>query len=455
MIDDPNKNQDDLNLENLNNDMPGDFDNNSADFDDFEAKNSTLGDAWRTNPLVKVGAVVAGIVIIIGGLVLFGGKTEKAPVSSISTQSDIKEAPGTSEVSKVYREAVVETNEKDVETAQREGGSAIPVPISTSKEPVNLSDTTAESEDPLARWRRIQEERTKREQAKKETAPEATADPNAEAVKSLADAMSKQMDSVLQNITPKGPQHKQITEPKAYFSEVQKQKEDEEEAAKKKAKEAEDAEKEKADANAADTDGDGTVSAEEKAANVLIAAGTIEYAQLLIEANSDTEGPVLAQLASGPLAGSRVLGTFTSEDEYLVLTFNKVIVDGVSYPIDGLALDPKTSTPSLVTDIDHRYFKRVVLPAAAAFIEGLGSAIADSGNTNVTVSGDTVIQENEDLDTKEEIYKGVEKAAEKVGDILDQEGNRTRPLVRVAAGTPIGILFLESLEKSSNKQAQR
>ena len=136
MTDDP-KNQNDLNLDNRNNDMPGDFDNNSADFDDFESKSSgTLGDALRTNPMVKIGAVAAGLVLVLGGLMLFGGKSEKAPASMVGSSSDIKEAPGTAEVSPNYKQALEETNDKMIEDAQREGGSAIPVPINTPKNPV-------------------------------------------------------------------------------------------------------------------------------------------------------------------------------------------------------------------------------------------------------------------------------------------------------------------------------
>ena len=53
--------------------------------------------------------------------------------------------------------------------------------------------------------------------------------------------------------------------------------------------------------------------------DILIPAGTIEYAQLVLEANTDAPGPVLADIMSGPLAGSKLLGSFTSTDDYLIL----------------------------------------------------------------------------------------------------------------------------------------
>src|SRR5690606_12018046 len=51
--------------------------------------------------------------------------------------------------------------------------------------------------------------------------------------------------------------------------------------------------------------------------NIIIPAGTIEYAQLVTEANTDAPGPVMAQIASGPLAGARLIGSFQSTDNYL------------------------------------------------------------------------------------------------------------------------------------------
>ncbi len=406
----------------------GDFDGD-ADFDDFENAGGTLGDAWRKNPLVKIGIVVGGLVLISVGVVLFGGKKEPVAVSNVRGAPDVKQVPGTDEVSPEYAKAMADKNAEMTEDAMKKRESSIPVPISSPKEAMSIPGDPAVSEDPLARWRRIQEERVTRDVVKKPEAPKT--DPNAEVVKSLADAMAKQMGSILKNQEPKGPQYKLITDAEAF----KKQREEEAASAAKAAEEARAKVEEKKKAD------------EEKIVDIIQPAGQIVYAQLINQANSDAPGPVLAEIASGPLAGSRALGSFKASDENMILSFDTVIVDGVSYPANAVALDPKTANPGLASDVDHRYMERVILPGAAAFIEGIGSAIADSGNTNVTVDGGTVIQSSKDLNAKEEVFKGVEKAASKLGDVLDDRGQNLKPLVTVDAGTAIGLLFVDPVTK--------
>src|SRR6202021_599971 len=108
----------------------------------------------------------------------------------------------------------------------------------------------------------------------------------------------------------------------------------------------------------------------------IVPAGTVSYAQLLTEANSDVPGPILAQIMSGPLAGARAGGEFKTLDDYLVLHFALVNFKGKDYQIDAIALDPDTTLGGMATDVDQRYFTRVILPAAAGFMQGLGSALA-------------------------------------------------------------------------------
>jgi intracellular multiplication protein IcmE len=412
---------------------PGDFDNN--DFDDFDTgmKAGTLADLWHNNPLVKVIALVVGLILVIGLMIMFGARAPRVPTSSVGAASNLKSVPGTQEVSAVYEKAVQDVNQATVEEAEKTGKSAIPIPTTPPKQPVNLPDDQAQAEDPLARWRRIQEERTQREHLQRPATPQ---DDNAQAVKTLAQAMAKQMGSILKNLKPMEPQYKVVTQPKEWQEEQDKKASD-------------------AAASAAAAGQTAALAANAaKTVEIIVPAGQIAYAQLITQANTDAPGPVLAEVMSGPLTGDRILGSFKSTDDYLILTFDTIVIDGVSYSIDAIALDPNTANPGMVSDIDHRYMERVILPAAAAFIEGLGSAIADNGNTGVTVSGDTVISSTSKLDTKQQIYKGVEKGASKLGDILDKNAGSTKPLITVDSGTTMGILFTEPVTKDLNDPSQ-
>ncbi len=417
-----NENNDDLTAADLGADGIEDTDS----FDDFEGG----GGNKMSSPLVKVGIVVAAVAAIIGAIMLFGGKEETKTQSVVREARNVTAQPGMDAVSAEMERALQQKNEEVAEQASRTGGSAMPVPITPPQQVLEVPDMGAGAEeDPLERWRKIQEERQKREAMQaRPTAPQT--DPNAQVVDTLAKSMSQQMQTILDAQTIMEPQTEVVT-PSDWLE--------------KKAKEREE-KLEKAKAEAAQN---------QKAADVVLdilqPAGTIEYAQLITEANSDVPGPVLAQIMSGPLVGARVLGSFKVEEEYLVLTFNTIVIDGVSYSADIIALDPATTNPGLVTDIDQRYFRRVILPAAAAFVEGMGAAIAESGSTSVSVSGDTVVESEEPLDTRQEIFKGVEEASSKISEILDKDGSKVKPMVKVHAGTAIGVLFLQPVTKEQGK----
>lgn len=408
----------------------GDLDADTG-LEDFDTGGkTTFADAWRTNPMVKIGVVVGGLAVIVGGFMLFGGKSNPiAPSAMIpASQSTVKEAPG-GKVSDLYAKAVNETNEKSVEDAIRNNTSSLPVPIGPSKGKVELETNKESSEDPLERWRRIQEERTKKEQqAKVEPAAApapAPVDPYAQQKQNLSQSMAQQMQSILQSQDLKEPKMQTVTNENWLET------------------------KKKADADAVSktqVTAEAAAAAEKQAVTeILLEPGRIEYAQLVIEANSDIPGPVLAELASGPLIGNRVLGSFQKQNEYLVLHFDTVVVNGIGLSTDAIALDPETSRVGLVTDVDHKYFSRVILPAAAAFISGIGGAIANSGSTTVAAGTGTVSTAQNDLNTKQEFFKGVEKASDKLGQVLDQDSQNVQVGIRVAAGTHIGILFIRAV----------
>lgn len=431
----------------IDNDLDLDLDDlDGGGFDDFSNK-GTLGDLWRNNPMVKVGVILAAFVVIVGGVILFGGKSENLPTSRVGGGSDLTEAPGTAEVSESYRQAIEEENTRRTEEALRENSSALPMPVEPSKGTLPLQIDDTEEEDPLDRWRRMQEERIQQQQivAQQTTAPEPEPPPvdtKTPAVNAMAQAMSMQMESVLANQQIKGPHYQQITN-MTYLEGIQERERQAREAA---------LAQQQALLGSAPNDA---------IENIIIPAGTIEYAQLITEANTDAPGPVMAQIASGPLAGSRLIGTFQSTDEYITLQFNMIVIDGVSEAANAVAIDPQTTLPGMVTEIDRRYFSRIILPAAAAFVEGLGSAIADSGQTTLYIEGDTVAESTQDKDSREEVATGFEEAGQEISDLLSEEADAIRPMLRIAAGTPIGIMFItpviegDDLEEQNQRERSR
>lgn len=422
----------------MSNDVDDDFEVDDFDldgfddggFDDLNEQKGTLGDLWRNNPFVKIGVIFAAVLFLIGGIIIFGGEAEPEATSRVSPVRDVAEAPGASEVSEAIRQVTEEENVRRAEQAIRTQNSALPTPLDPPKGTIGIQIEETEEEDPLERWRRMQEERIREQQTQ---APQVQAAVDAEpevdtrtpAVNALSAAMAQQMGSILSS-QEIGTASVLNVSSADYL------------------KEKEAARLAELEASLADNDNSSVQGdAVEDNLDIILPAGTIEYAQLLTEANTDAPGPILAQIATGPLKGGRMIGSFEAQENYLTLTFNTIVIDGVDFAANGIAIDPNTTLPGVVTDIDRRYFKRIILPAAAEFITGLTSAIADSGTTTITIDGESTSSttSNDDRDNDQEVALGLEAAGDEISEILDDMVDDVEPLLRVRAGTPLGVLF--------------
>jgi intracellular multiplication protein IcmE len=406
----------------MNNDLNNDLGNDDVGFDDFDSaekkSGGTLGDLWRNNSLFKIGVVAGGLIVLIFAFFAFGGKSEEVASSNVPSGPEVASKPGEEGASQAYIEAVVDDNTERFEEALTTGGSAIPTPIDSRDAILSLGENFDENaeEDPLDRWRRLQEERAQIALAAPVTpqvSPEQVAAKD-EALQALADLMSEQMGTILEASTQTQINSLTYTDP-AFLETLNAE--------------------EEATAAAAQT------AETEETLVTLLAAGEIEYAQLITEANSDVPGPILARIAGGPLSGAKVLGSFSVAKELLTLNFNTIVIDDVAYPITAVALDPGTTLPGVATDVDHHYFARIALPAAAAFIEGFSSAISESGLTTVTVEGETVATETGEASNDQEVASGIEEAGSELSEIVDDITSDLETTVIVAAGTPIGLLF--------------
>lgn len=410
------------------------IDENFDDQDvDFEDTFDDFGDAGAPTkkPIPKIAIIGGAILLIIVVIFLFGGSEEPIANSVVRGNATVKQDLGTEALDPTQRAALEMKNADEKTRAVDAQESFIPIPVSSGQS--NIDEFAAEDEevDPLQTWKAIQDERLKEEQFQQSlVTSQGQLDQQKnvdaarqQALQELANAMSEQMGDILDGKEIQELNHMEVT----------------------------DTSEELVGGDSATLGGDSLIVPQgtaivgegETVSVQLLPATTIEYAQTLTEANSDVEGPVLAEIVTGPLAGARVLGSFTKEEEYLVIEFTTAVKDGISYPINAIVLDPETTLPAIVTDIDRRWFRRVILPAAASFIEGLGSAIATSSGTTVSVEGETVTEESEDLDTEEELGIAFEKTAQKLAEIIDDEGADVETLVKVKAGTPIGLLFLE------------
>jgi intracellular multiplication protein IcmE len=442
-------------------------------FDEQKSKAASLSNLLQGSAGVKI-AVVAGVFfLVIGGIVLFGGNDKTAPTSSVGTsQTDLSEVPGVNQLTPAYEQAVRDENEQALEEAIKNGQSSMPIAIAPPEEVVAPEGTIAEDDNPLKKWQRLQEETPPTQQNFNAAAPQVV-DPQVEAAaaarqQALADmktAMSDQISSLLDSQKINGAKTTEITEqPSAYQKYIE--------------------EKTGSSSSFGQSSGQGQFGFASnngqnnitngngfggfnnftnnnqnqnipqepvKPAEVIVPAGKIEYAQLLIDADSDVGGTIIAELASGNLAGHRILGSFQTRNNKLILNFNSIVVDGVTQPIEAFAIDPNKQLGALVTSVNYRLISRVILPAAASFVEGLASARAQRETNVVLNNNGNAVQGQPAPTNRQEVAKGVERAAERLTQVVDNQANNTQPQVVVDAGTPMGIVFVQAVVEDTDQ----
>ncbi len=432
--------------------------------DDVSASKPTLKDMWDNNPFLKIGAVVVGIIIVgFVYMTVFGSSgSDKPEDDSILRANATAQGTVGEETSEEYRKAVEDTNVKRAEIAKKIGGSALPTPIGQVQGQLDVSRNEEEENvgtDPLQEWRRTAEARrfeidfSEDPTAAPAPVPEITPiiepiRPQTEVVQDpeLVSRLVQQMQMIIASKAPQSSEHKKVTSMPEPYTLVLKERE----AIEQGRSSAMSPNGTFETAGMGSMDSAAAAAADDQVSDdpVITAMGQVIYAQLLNELNSDVPTPVLAHVLQGPLKGGRALGKFTVEDEYLVITFNYIVKDDITYDIDAIALDPETTLGGMKSRVDKHYWTRVVLPAASKFIAGFSAAATQTQRTAVADGGGGAIQSQEDLNTREELMSGVKEAANGIVDILD-EGVDRRLTVHLHQGTPMGLLLLESIRESN------
>ena len=390
---------------------------------------ANLTHAWRSQPLFKLFVLMVAVGAIVAVAVsLFSGSNIKSSVG-LARPPELHEAPG-GKSSPYLQEQTDMANKHRTEEAMQSGGSALPTPIGPGAESGELSPNTPK-EDPLNELRAEVADMNKQLQDAKQVqaVPPPPPPPPEPFDDSLAQAMQRQMSQLLDSWVPKSTRLVEVYDLETLARERQAEQDKATQAAQQ--------------ANQALGIGTSAVPP----AKTIVAAGTVSYAQLLTEANSDVPGPILAQLVSGPLKGARIIGQFQVSNgysDYLTMSFKLANLKGTDYKINAIALDPDTTLGGMATEVDQRYLMRLVLPAAAAFLQGFASSLGQ-GNTSLSTNGTTTIIQQSGKSFQQGEYTGLSAAAQTAGQFFQNQANQTMPLVRVAAGTPMGIFFVETV----------
>jgi intracellular multiplication protein IcmE len=189
------------------------------------------------------------------------------------------------------------------------------------------------------------------------------------------------------------------------------------------------------------------------AETVLVPAGRGVYAHTVLSVNSDTGGPIVLQADTGPLAGDRMIGTFSKnqavgalfgDTERLIVRINSIEHRGQTINVRGLVIAPDSMETAVATSVDQHYIERFALPTAAAFVAGLGQAIALSNSTIGYTPFGGMIQSYGKLDFREQAGIAGGAAAAQIGQTLQQQTPKSAT-VFLAANAGVGVIFLSNV----------
>ena len=186
------------------------------------------------------------------------------------------------------------------------------------------------------------------------------------------------------------------------------------------------------------------------AGQILIPAGRGVFAHPILALSSDQSSPVVLQADSGPIAGDRMIGSFAKQADRLVLHVSTVLHNGESIGVDGVVMAPDTMEASVASDVDQHYAERFILPAAAAFVAGLGQALATTSNTTAVLSpfGGATTTTHLNIDQQLGVAAGV--AAAQIASTLNQAAPKG-PTITLDANVAVGVVFLSNVTAHSGR----
>ncbi len=166
----------------------------------------------------------------------------------------------------------------------------------------------------------------------------------------------------------------------------------------------------------------------------------------VLATNTDSGGPVVAEITSGPLAGDRVKGTAQKHEDRLTVTLTELTLqDGRTVPVNAMLMAPDSKETAVASSVDHHYVPRIVLPTLAAGIQGLGQALALSGSS--VFSGPYGASQNYNTFNGGQIAGiAAGTAAGQLNQVLQQQTPK-QSTVNLAAEVDVGIMFLAPVEE--------
>lgn len=179
-----------------------------------------------------------------------------------------------------------------------------------------------------------------------------------------------------------------------------------------------------------------------------IRAGDVVLASTIITNDSDTPGPVVVELQSGSLKGTRLIGGFepNQANTHMLIEFKTAVLpDGSQVPVSAYAVDPRQKSLAVRSDIDRRLFQRYAPRVAAAFVQGLGEVLSNPGST-IVGAANTVTVTSPAATFEQGVYGGLAEVGGSLADELASSAPKG-PLISLKSRQIIGVLFTGNVDQ--------
>lgn len=195
-----------------------------------------------------------------------------------------------------------------------------------------------------------------------------------------------------------------------------------------------------------------TTTTTDMTAPPLIKSGTVIFAVLDTQANSDyPDSPVMATVVEGKYKGAKLLGKLVTtkgvagQMDRIALNFTLMNMDvwPRSKTITAYGIDPDTARTVMASDVNYHYLKRFGAVMATSFLQGYASALTTSGSTSTTgIFGTSSTYPQ--LDPRSKFLVGLGQVGQTLGNTTQNWVN-IPPTVRVDPGVGLGILFMSDV----------
>ena len=181
-----------------------------------------------------------------------------------------------------------------------------------------------------------------------------------------------------------------------------------------------------------------------------IKAGSIMYAQLDAEIDTDDGGPVMATIYGGKLAGAKLLGQVEKGNDNIRLAFRTVSPNDANkgtFGIDAVALRTEDAKQGLATSINRHTISRYSSLIFSSALAGVGDAFANRQYGTVTQlgNGTTVIAQNDTVNDREIIGNAVGRVGQNLSGEIMQRGFNRATTYKVARGTGVAVYFMSDI----------